>query len=210
LLGLFAAAIATLGGIAIAGAGVTLLVLGQSERDVNGYLMTTPTAYRTDSYAVVSNDYRAGTMSDWFMSRALLDSVQLRVKSDRPIYVGIGRANAVRRYLGSVARDEAPRFDAPRSAFVTHQGGSPRALPTAVLWSASTVGRGQRTLKWPAKSGHWRIVVMNADATKNVAATLSIGARFPHLALAGIGALVTGLLVLVVGGAELTLALRRR
>jgi hypothetical protein len=210
-LGLLAAAVATLGGIAIAAAGVTLLVLDQSERDVNGYLMTTPTTYRANSYAIVSDNYRAGTVSDWFMSSALLDSVQLRVKSDRSIFVGIGRAGAVKRYLRNVARDEGPRFDAPRSAFIAQQGGAPRALPTALhVWSASTVGTGARTLKWPAKSGDWRIVVMNADATKSVAARLSIGARFPHLVLAGIGALVTGLLVLLVGGAELTLALRRR
>jgi hypothetical protein len=205
---LLAAGIATLGGLAVTVAGATLLVLDRSERDLNGYLMTTPSTYRTGTYAIVSDNYRAGTASDWFMTRDLLDSVEVRVSGDRSIFVGIARASAVNAYLGSVARDEGPRFGAPHSAFVTRPGGAPKYLPgTVSIWSASVVGVGPRTLKWPAKSGDWRIVVMNADGTRNVAANLSIGARFPHLLMVGIAALGLGIVVLLVGAAELKLAL---
>jgi hypothetical protein len=207
---LLAAGIATLGGLAVTVAGATLLVLDRSERDVNGYLMTSPSVYRTGTFAIVSDNYRAGTASDWFMTRDLLDSVQIRANSDRPIFVGIAGASAVNAYLGGVAREEGPRFDAPRSRFVTRRGGAPQSRPgTASIWSASVVGAGQQTLKWPAKSGDWRIVVMNADGTRNVTANLSIGARFPHLLFIAIGALGIGILVVLVGAAELRLACRR-
>jgi hypothetical protein len=64
-------------------------------------------------------------------------------------------------------------------------------------------------MTWPARSGDWRIVVMNADGTRSVTANLTVGARFPRLLMMGVAALGLGDLGRASGSAELRLVLRR-
>jgi hypothetical protein len=50
------------------------------------------------------------------------------------------------------------------------------------------------TLSWDLSSGHWAVVVMNADGSKGVDVRLAIGAKTGLLLPAGIVALVVGVL----------------
>ena len=176
---------------------------------MNGYLMTTPPVYRTSTYAIVSDNYRAGTASDWFLTRDLLDSVQVQVNSDRPIFVGFAHASAVSAYLDGVAREEGPRFDAPHSAFVTRPGGAPRSLPENF-----PSGR-PASLEMDDKddvAGPERRLANRGDErrrTRSVTANLTVGARFPRLLMMGVAALGLGDLGRASGSAELRLVLRR-
>jgi hypothetical protein len=61
-----------------------------------------------------------------------------------------------------------------------------------------------RSLTWETRSGSWSVVMMNADASPNVAAEVSAGASLPQALWIGIGVLVVGLLLL--GGAALMIA----
>ena len=60
----------------------------------------------------------------------------------------------------------------------------------AVL-GGSAAGSGEQTLEWDPKDGDWRAVVMNANATRGVAADLSIGAELDPVLWIGIGLLAS-------------------
>jgi hypothetical protein len=66
-------------------------------------------------------------------------------------------------------------------------------------------------LTWKARPGNWRVVVMNADGTRQVSSDLSIGATIPKLGAIGIGGIGSGILMLIASGVTLyTLARRGR
>jgi hypothetical protein len=138
-------------------------------------------------------------------------TIRIRSQSSRPVFVGIAPAAAAERYLANVDRAEAGDLGAGSGDFRVQPGVAPGSPPAAQhFWAASTTGAGQRTLSWKIRSGSWRVVVMNADATRNVASDLSVGASFPHLLRIGVAALGAGLLMLGLGGGGLFLAVRRR
>ena len=87
--------------------------------------------------------------------------------SDKPLFVGIGRAAAVDTYLASVRREVATRFDAAQGDFRLHHGGAPqRHRHGRHFWAAQTVGSGTQTLSWSPRNGDWRIVVMSANGSR--------------------------------------------
>jgi uncharacterized protein DUF4389 len=211
VLAVIVASLAVLAGLAALAGGGTAVVFDQTQRDSGGYLMTHATAYSTDTYALVSDSYRAGTSGDRFVARDFLGTVRIRTQSTQPLFVGIGPAGAVDSYLAGVKREVATRFDAAHSDFRLHAGGAPAAAPTAKhFWVARALGSGTQTLSWSPERGQWRIVVMNANASSGVHTDLAIGARFPHLLSIGIGVLAGGAALLLLGGGGLYAAVRGR
>jgi hypothetical protein len=209
-----AVVLASLGGLIALGAiaaGSAGIVLDQTQRDPNGYLMTPSRTYSTSTYALVSAGYRGGTSNDWFVARDLLGTVRIRVHSTRPVFVGIAPERDAQAYLGNVARAQGSRFDSRSAYFLVRQGGAPASPPGVQrFWSASAVGTGQRTVTWTPQAGNWRIVLMNADGTPGVRADVSVGARLPHLLTIAIAVLGAGILLLLLSGGGLYLAVRRR
>jgi hypothetical protein len=203
--------LALLAALAALAAGGVAVVFDQTQRDADGYLMTSSRSYSTATYAFVSDSYRAGTAGDWFVARDLLGSVRIRVDSRDPVFVGIGPATAVDSYVGDVNREVATRFDSRRSDFVLEPGGAPGAQPaTELFWAAQASGAGRHTLTWTPESGDWRIVLMNADGSRGVTAALAVGARLPDLLWIGVGLLAGGGVLLLVGGGAIFAGLARR
>lgn len=211
ILALVVAAITGLFGIAAVAAGGTGIVLDQTQRDSSGYLMTSPTSYSTGTYALVSAGYRAGTANDWFVTRDLLGTVRVRVNSARPVFVGIAPASAVNSYLANVAHAQGSSLSAHSRDYRVYPGGAPSSPPVRQrFWSASARGTGHQTLRWTPQNGTWRVVVMNADGSRSVAADVSVGARMPNLLTIGIGVLGAGLLLLSMCAGALYIAFGRR
>ena len=199
--------LASLGLVAAGGAGI---ILDQTQRDSNGYLMTSATRYSTGTYAVVSASYRGGVSGDVFVPRDLLGTVRLRVTSSRPVFVGIGPENAVNTYLSGVAHTGRSNF-AARGTFTTYSGRAPASPPTAQpFWGARTVGAGTHTLNWTPQTGIWRIVLMNANGSRAVSADVSIGARIPDLLTISVAALGAGILLLLITSGAIYLIVRER
>jgi Domain of unknown function (DUF4389) len=205
------AGLTTLVGVAAIAAGASALVLGDTQRDAAGYLNSSAATYSTGAYALESDAYDAGAPGVGVIARDVLGRIQIRSQSSRPVFVGIAPAAAAQRYLANVDRAEAGNLGARSGNFRVQPGGAPGSPPAAQhFWVASSTGAGQRSLSWRIRSGNWRVIVMNADGTHNVASDLSIGASFPHLLRIGIAALGAGLLMLLLGGGGLYLAVRRR
>jgi hypothetical protein len=89
-------------------------------------------------------------------------------------------------------------------------GGPPAGPPAAQdIWVAQTSGSGTQTLEWTPADGSWTVVVMRADGSADVAATISVGATVPGLTAVAAGLLAGGVLVLGIGALLIALALRR-
>jgi hypothetical protein len=110
------------------------------------YLMTPARAHSTSRYALVTAGYRGGTSKDWFVARDLLGTVQLRVQSTRPVFVGIASERDLQAYLGNVARAQGSRFDSRTADFLVRQGGAPNSPPSAERSGAQA--------RWAPASGH--------------------------------------------------------
>jgi hypothetical protein len=69
-------------------------------------------------------------------------------------------------------------------------------------------GAGEQALDWEPDDGNWTVVAMNEDATRGVAAELSVGAELDSVIWIGVGLLLAGGLfaalaaVLVTSGAH--------
>src|SRR5205814_4276264 len=111
------------------------------------------------------------------------------------VFVGVAPERTVDAYLARVAHDEVTNVDyEPFSAdYARHAGGAPTTRPAAArIWTASTTGPGEQTLTWEPDSGKWAAVVMNADGSTGVHASIAVGAKVSYLgwaqgALYGIG-----------------------
>ena len=202
--------LAVLAGLAALAGGGTALVFDQTQRDASGDLMTSPRTYSTQTHALVSDSYRTGAAGDALVARDMLGTVRISTRSTQPVFVGIGPAAAVERYLAGVGREVATRFDAAQRDFRLRPGGAPAAPPAGErFWVAHSLGSGTQTLLWAPANGNYRIVVMNANGSAGVHATLAVGASFPHLLWIGLAALGAGALLLLIGGAGIFAAVRR-
>ena len=122
--------------------GCALVVVDQTQRDDDGYLMSPSVDFSTPTYSIVSEraDIDAGGAE-----RALdtfLGTVRLRSESDRSVFVGIGPAAEVDRYLAGSERDVVTGFDSgfgnDNPTYSRRGGGAPAAPPGAqTFWVAS-------------------------------------------------------------------------
>jgi len=214
IIGIVLVSLLALSGLGLVVAGGALTVAATTQRDSDGYFHTGAERLSVGSYAITSDEIDLGTGQrprDWGVELGDILRVRLRVTSADsriPVFVGIGRADEVRRYLRGVAHDEIRNVDLSpfRVTYRTRQGAREPAPPTGEkFWAASASGTGRQTLRWAPTSGRWVVVVMNADASRGVSAYISVGVQIRHLwliigILFGIGgvALVVGVVLIVV------------
>ncbi|HEU4566585.1 MAG TPA: DUF4389 domain-containing protein [Marmoricola sp.] len=182
-------------------------------RDSSGYLMSETAHYTSPGYAATSEPVTFGFTRWPAWPQRWLGTVKVSVDAGTAngAFVGLARTSAVDDYLRGVARTRMS-FEGDR-VLARHftDGTSPRTAPTEQrFWAASTSGPGHRTLTWQPRAGDWTLVVMNGEGTTPVSADVSVGATLPVLRNAALVLLVSGLVVLALGGALLALVLARR
>lgn len=211
VIGLAIGSLAVLFALVAGAAGAALLVADTELRDSDGYLMSGRHQIATNGYAVSTEDLEiqvdAGTGD---LPRRLIGTVKIAAatESGRPLFVGIARAGEVAPYLAGVAHavivdlEGSGRRLAPQYRYV--EGTAPAMIPgVAEFWVASESGSAVELL-WEPEAGDWVLVVMNADGSADVRASMRAGATVPVLGwgagvilgLAGL-ALVLGILFLV-------------
>ena len=204
--------IAGLLALGLLGGGCALVAVDQTQRDDDGFLMSPTQDFSTPTYAIVSERADLDAEGAEWALDTFLGTVRIRSEADRPVFVGIGPAGAVTRYLGGVERALVDDLDSDGDPeYSRRSGGAPSAPPAnETFWVASTAGSGERTLEWEPEDGDWRAVVMNEDASRGVSAELSIGAELDSILWIGIGLLVTGALFAAGSALAITAATRRR
>jgi hypothetical protein len=191
-------------GLALALSAAALLVIVGTD----GTVSTARGPLATPTAALVT---QPATLSDTAGVADVLGRVRLHLEAEGgDLFLGVGRARRVERYLQGVAVDEVDDIDdlSPLELRLRRVPGTGDARPprSQDLWVASaTNGR----LDWKVRDGDFRIVLMNADGKAGVDARGRIGVEVPFLPGAGYGVLGAGVLVLVLGLAGAILAARR-
>ena len=180
--------------LGLLGAGGTGVWADLTQREA-GYATTDEHAFSTSGSALATERTHLGSAGvEWLYSPGLLGKVRIRVTptaSGRPLFVGIGRATDVDRYLAGVNHTLITDFFGGKAKTVG--GGAARSAPGRQgFWVASTTGSGERKLFWKPHKGSWTVVVMNADAKPGLAVRADLGAKVPALIWIALGLLVAG------------------
>jgi hypothetical protein len=203
--------------IASLGLGTAAIALGVADkglRDDQGFFMTTGDTFTSPGYAIATNDidFQLGDVEPFLPDR-LIGDAKLTVSDagSSPIFVGIAPTADVTQYLSGVRHsllvDYTSTDGSGRPVYQQASGQPPRLRPGQLdIWRAQASGTGEQSLVWPVESGHWTVVVMNADASRKVAAEVSAGATFPGLhtvvvvlALVAAGLLLVGVALMFLG-----------
>ena len=191
--------------------GCALVAIDRTQRDDDGFVMSPTQDFASPTYAIVSESADIDSDGGEWALDTFLGTVRIRSESERPLFVGIGPAAEVDRYLDGVERDVVDDLDSSGDPeYARRRGGAPSAAPgTQTFWAASSSGAGEQTLEWDPEDGDWRAVVMNEDASRDVAADMSIGAELDSVLWIGIGLLVLGALLAAGAALAITAGARR-
>jgi len=192
-----------IGAAAIAGATVGLI----ADRGADDFFLSEGDRFERSSFAIASEAMDVLTVTPGWVADRLTDAVDIRVKGSSndgsSLFVGIGASDDVEAYLAGVAYDEvdAIRFDGSDVDYLHHSGtSSPRVPGREILWVASVEGPGIQTLDWSVEQGEWTLVVMNADGSSGVDASLVRGVRLSNFVAVAWGVLAFGVISLLGGG----------
>jgi uncharacterized protein YbjQ (UPF0145 family) len=143
---------------------------------------------------------------------ALFGTVRIQAASTdgAPVFIGIARAPAASRYLAGVGHATVHAARGSSGWYTEHGGGAPAVPPArAFIWDARAAGPGTQTLTWPAHSGTWTVVAMNADGSAPVSVHVSVAATLPALPWIAAGLLAGGAIALAAGVVLLVIPIRR-
>ena len=189
-------------------AGAGALAVDRTQRE-DGFVTSPSHAYATPTYALVSETADLDG-PDWAWND-LVGTVRIRSRSDHPVFLGIGPETDVQRYLTGVAHEIVGDLRDDPGDYDRRPGGAPASAPGAqTFWAASARGSGEVSLDWDIENGRWAVVVMNADGSRFVDATLDIGAELDALPWVG-GALIgVGVLLALLAAGLIVLSLPKR
>jgi hypothetical protein len=194
-----------------------LLLWGDSKTDAQGYLSTRTDHFKTDTAALATDNLDIDLDGAESLLGDDLGKIRLKVRPNggKPVFVGVARTSDVSDYLRGAPHDIVTDIDySPFSADYSRRdgaGGRTLAAPgKQSIWAASIHGAGPQTLRWDLDSGNWSVVVMNADGSAGVDASISAGTRVGFLDEAGWISIGTGTLLLALAGGLLYLGVRPR
>jgi hypothetical protein len=188
---------------AIAG-GATLAIAG-----TDGTLSTGQHALTSDTSALVSD---RADIEDFDRAHLGHPALDLTVTgSDRPVFVGVGPAADVDRYLAGASVETVDDIETgPFHLETTVRSGAARLAPPVDqdFWVARSSGATSAATSWHLHDGRYRVVVMNADGTPGIHADAKFGLHVPWLTPVAVTALGGGAAVLMAGLAVLVIGLR--
>src|SRR5215468_669538 len=197
-----------IGALAAIGGGALMALFGSNSTLSSGVQqVSTPTR------ALVSE---AGSIQGASGAQTAVGSVRLRITATPTgagqLFLGIGPAAAVDRYLSGVSHDEATDVSvAPFRLTLARHGGTATPPPpgSQSFWVARASGT-HPTLTWTVTSGSYRVVVMNTDGAAPVAFAGALDLTIPHSFAFGIGLLLGGIVLIVIAIMLIVLGARAR
>jgi len=191
-------------GLGLAGGGAAVGWLN-SHRDRDGFLTTGTDQVATPTVAITTEriDLAVGSQ-DWLYNQDRFGTIRIHATSTTgaPVFVGVAPQADVDRYLGSVAHDKITNLSL-RPFRVTYQRLPGAAAlpgdPTAQSWTTFAAGPGEQTLSWRMTNGQWAVVLANADGSPGVNVSVRAAAQVPGLGGIAIGLVIAGIVALVVG-----------
>ena len=198
-----------IGVLAAIGGGALMALFGS-----NNTLSSGTQQVSTPTRALVSE---AGSIQGASGAQTAVGSVRLRITATPAgaghlLFLGIGPASAVDRYLSGVSHDVATDVSVtPFHLTLARQGGTATPPPpgSQSFWVAKASGT-HPTLTWTVTNGSYRVVVMNTDAAAPVAFSGGLDLTIPHSFAIGIGLLIGGIVLILIAIALIVLGVRAR
>ena len=168
----------------LAGAG---LLWADAQKDDDGYYTSDSERVAASTYALATDDLDVDGVPG---GEHLYGKLRLKVRerANEPVFVGIARSRDVATYLAGTAHTRLTdvEFDPFDPAYRDSAGSARPARPdTQDIWAASAQGAGTQSLTWDVKDGRWSVVVMNADGSKGIDASVSAAASVPFVGKLG-------------------------
>ena len=205
---ILAGVVFVLGGLGVSALGGGLLALFGGDSTVSSgrhALSTQSTALVTEVADIEDASELASIVGE--------PKVGLSVESSAPVFVGIGPAVEVERYLSRSPIDEVTGLEidpfvlerSPRSG-----NDRPERPAEQSFWVAQGSGADKAALDWKVRDGDYRMVVMNADGSKGVHTAGSVDLEVPHLPTIAWILIGSGVVFLVGGSAAIIAAVVTR
>jgi hypothetical protein len=189
-------ALAVIGSLLALSGGGLLAAFG-----TDGSLASGPHLLSTPASAIVS---RVTSIKHTSGVASLIGQPTLRlsaspVQGTSGVFVGIGPAADVNRYLAGVATEQVTdlNLDPYSMTGIRHSGRLNAAPPTTQrFWVAhASSTRTAAEINWKISDGQYRVVVMNTNGHGGFATTSTIGLTIPNIAIYAIAGLLLGLLI---------------
>jgi hypothetical protein len=152
------------------------------------------------------NDFDAGFLGH--------PAIKLSISgSGKPVFVGVGPAAAVDRFLAGAEVETVTDFDVRPFELSTtvHEGTKQLSSPLdQSFWVAQSEGSSRAATTWKVHDGSYRVVVMNVDGSAGIDIDGRFGLHVPRLTAIGRSLLAGGFGVLLIGVTLLVLGLRSR
>ena len=220
IFGIVAGSLLLLFGLGLIFGGSGVLIAERVLADPTGFVSLRSTPIDQDAHAVVLPVWIDGPQ--WFWDD---DAVTLRLEvagrgaEAKGLFVGLADRVDVNRYLSGSQYVEVKNYRfsqegvARRSRLdVTVVAGSavPAAPTTKAIWIESASGAGAQEIAWRVEPGDYALVLMNADGSRGIAATASIGVRAPFVLTVAWIVLGVGIGFAMFGLAIILISARRR
>jgi hypothetical protein len=198
-----------LGALTTIGGGALMALFGSSDTLNSGVQqVSTPTRALVSPVAAIPNSTGVQTI----FGTVRLHITATPAGTGQHIFIGIGPAAAVDRYLSGVSHDVATDVSVtPFHLTLARHGGTATPPPpgSQSFWVAKASGN-HPTLTWTVTSGSYRVVVMNTDAAAPVAFAGGLDLTIPHSFAIGIGLLIGGIVLIVIAIVLIVLGVRAR
>jgi hypothetical protein len=203
------ATLAVIGSLAAIAGGGLLAAFGTDGRLASGpQLLSTPTSAIVSPIANIKNTSGVANV----IGQPTLRISASPVQGTAAVFIGIGRAADVDRYLAGVATQEVSNLSVePYSITGTRHGGRASAQPptTQRFWVAQASSTRAAGINWTVRDGQYRVVIMNANGHGGFATTSAIAITIPNIAHYALAGLFLGLLIAGGGTALLIRATRQ-
>lgn len=195
-----------LAGLAALGLGAVLLSLfgtdGQSTIPIG---RVTSEAGR----AVVVTDFQISSSTPVPLNESWFD-LALQVRGDDPHFVGVATKEQALDYLQGVSYNLVTDFDSSAGTIdstVIPGDVRPQPATTQTFWSDQQTGSDVR-VAWPVSDENTSLVIMNEDGSRGVTAAVDVLLTIAWAGAAGIGVMVTGLILVILAIVLLVMAMR--
>jgi hypothetical protein len=182
--------------LAFVSVGGTALWSDLAKRDSTGYFTGSTHRVASGSYAVTHDGVDIQYLPNWANDGKL---ARLRIaatsETGRPLFIGVARESDANAYLANVAHanlDNYGQSDSKQTYDLVGGTAKPLRPASQGIWVASTTGSGPTALKWKVGEGRWTVVLMNADASKGVAADVKLGVNVRYVGWVSAGLLAVG------------------
>ena len=193
--------------------GTVIRVIDDSWRR-DGHLTSGQIALTSPSHAIATERLDLEDIAPlWPDVGGLLGDLRLRAlgTGGEPVFIGIAPADRAAAYLGGMGHATLTELEDPVTTYAEHPGGAPAGKPTDQdFWVASSSGTGLRAVEWPTTAGSWTVVVMNADGSAGVNASVDVGITAPVQQWAANTLLISGGVIAVFGILLILGGFRRR